>query len=321
MSVRVETIAEQNLGAVAMLLEERSRTAPAYTMWKYGNSSRGCLGFVAYGDGKPVGCHGVIPRDLLLPGGSPIRVGWTADWYASPRAGTSRSAVATALLLAAARAYPVMFAQPKPLRARSLFQSARFAPIGFQSRRRLVFHRYRYQRARTRWFLKALLLTVWHTIHRRVKPPASSVPNIAEISPALPATFADAQEYGRHILAQPVSPLVRRNIATRSGDEAEIAFMDDRFPNGDLRRRVLYSSGRGRFSLPNWQRFCDASRDAGCVYLELFTTERGLDAVWASLGATPYPDAPILTRGKLPCSDLVLHGWDLEQWTVVLNVL
>jgi hypothetical protein len=321
MAVKIETISARNLEVVVALLQERTGTTPAYTRWKYGSSNGNCVGFVAFQDAQPVGCHGILARNLLLPDQSTIPFGWTADWYSSARAGASQASVATALLVAAARAYPLMFAQPKPLRARSLFQSAGFASITFQSRRRLVFHRYRYQRARTRWFLKALWLTAWHTLHRKAEPPGSSVPNIAEISPTSPAIFADAEEYGRHILAQPVSPLVRRSTATWSGDEAEIVFMDDRFPNGDLRRRVLRSSGRGKFSPPNWHRFCVVSRNAGAVYLELFTTERDLDSVWASLGATPYPDAPILVRGKLPCPNLLLHGWDLETWTVISSIL
>jgi hypothetical protein len=130
------------------------------------------------------------------------------------------------------------------------------------------------------------------------------------------AYFADAEEQGNWILDQPVRLDVARRSGAWEGEGLKIHFVDDRLPETGLRRRILYTNGQRQFAPQAWQPFLRASQEAGCLYMEFFTTDRALDKVWAGFGAWPYPDAPVLMHGEPDLADqLFLHGWDRENWT------
>lgn len=300
---------------IAVLLDERNGTIPGYTRWKY--ASRGAgehRGVVARWHGKVVGCFGVVPRTLELSGGPTRSAGWFADWYVRPEARDKR--IGAAMLRALSADIGLVFGHPQPAKAQALCRAHGYRQLGFQSQRRMVLRPWTYERARSRYLGK--VAARW--LHGRlgsVRQRHSSIPGGAM---ACTARFTNAELYGKWIVAQPVAAGARRRFGTWSGMDLEVTYAEDFAGTGAARRRVLYTRGDGRHVAPAWRPFFDDCLQAGCVYAELFTTERGLDAVWQRWGAWPIAEPPVLVIG-LPeeCGGVVLHGWDRESWTFLAS--
>ena len=318
--IQIEPIGPANLEFVVRLLQERNDTLPAYTQWKYGHSyANGSFrGVVATFRGEPAGCFGLVVRDLVLPECQTVRCGWFADWYVTGRVRTL--GLGTKMLHALSDGYPLILGHPGPEKARAICLANGYQPVGFQSRRRLVLRRFDYERARTRYLVKAaanVLLGFQRSAHAKIQAMLSS----SQIGSngggrRRVAHFVNAREQCRWILSQPIRPDVSRTGGSWHVDGLEIIFVDDWLSGSGCRRRILFTAGRRQFSVEAWKSFIEESRKVGCVYLESFTTSRRLDKVWATCGAWRYPDAPVLMRGRPDLVDrLLFHGCDRENWT------
>jgi len=296
---------------------------PSYTRWKYRQRSDPRFqGVVATLNGEAVGCFGVVARHLHLPNGGKIPCGWFADWYVTPRA--RASGVGTEMLRRISQAYPVMFGHPGPEKAQVVCLANGYRLLDFQSRRRLICRRYAYERTRTRYFIKAAInVFVGRRQSAKARRDAESFLEKRDmgVSRDLPAArFANVEEHREWILSQPVGPRVARVPGAWKKAGLEVVFIDDQLPSIGLRRRILFTDGDERFSQGAWKSFVQDSRKAGCIYVELFTTDVQLDAVWAALGAHACPEAPVLIHGnRNSISRLALHGWDRENWTFLAD--
>lgn len=317
--IQIEPISPANLDCVVKLLQERNDTLPAYTRWKYGQDRNGGFrGVVACQNGEPVGCFGLVARDLLLPEGKTIRCGWFADWYVTQEARTT--GVGTGMLHALSAGYPLIFGHPAPDKARAICLANGYHPIGFQSRRRLVLRWWAYEHVRTRLFAKAAVnaLIDWQRSAKAQmlaqSPYSNGDSNAGGTRPV--ALFSNAEEQAEWILSQPVRPGISRRNGVWQTAGLKVIYVDDCFPSQDLRRRILMTAGPRQFSVEAWKQFIQESREAGCVYIESFTTRRSLDRVWAACGAWRYPEPPVLLYGEPDLTNkLFLHGWDRENWT------
>ena len=317
---KIEPINPANLDVVVRLLQERNDTLPAYTQWKYGqNHNDGSFrGVVATLHGEPVGCFGLVVRDLVLPECRMFRCGWFADWYVTTRVRTV--GVGTKMLQALSEGYPLIFGHPGPEKARAICFANGYLSVGFHSRRRLVLRRFDYERTRTRYFVKAaanVLVGFQRTAQARVQAIWSTKQNGTNGGGRRHvAHFVNAREQCRWILTQPIRPDVSRTSGLWQVDGLEVVYVDDWLSENGCRRRVLFTAGRRQFSADAWRLFIDESRKAGCMYIEFFTTSRRLDKVWGACGAWRYPDAPVLMRGRPDLADkFLLHGCDRENWT------
>ena len=317
--IQIEPISPANVDCVVRLLQERNDTLPAYTHWKYGQNHNGCFrGVVATLQGEPMGCFGLVVRDLVLPECRTIPCGWFADWYVTTR--VRAAGLGTKMLQAISESYPLILGHPGPERARAICLANGYRPIGFQSRRRLVLRRYDYERTRTGYFVKAaanLVLGLERSAQARIQAmPVSHRNGTNGGSHRRVAHFANAREQCRWILTQPVRPDAARTNGSWQADGLEIIYLDDRLSANGFRRRILFAAGRGQFSVDAWKSFIQETRKTDCVYLEHFTTSRRQDKVWAACGAWRYPDAPVLMHGRPDLADkLLLYGCDRENWT------
>ena len=319
-AIKLEPISPANLDFVAQLLQERNDTLPAYTQWKYGqNHNNGSFrGVVATLHGEPVGCFGLVVRDLVVPECQTVRCGWFADWYVATRVRTA--GLGTKMLHLLSESYPLILGHPGPEKARAICLANGYQPVSFQSRRRMVLRRFDYERTRTRYFVKAVanaMVGFQRTAQARVE--AISLSNRTSSNGGgrrHVAHFVNAREQCRWVLTQPIRPSVSRTSGLWQVDGLEIVYVDDRFSAGGCRRRILFTAGRRQFSVDAWHSFIEESRKADCLYIEAFTTSRRLDKAWAACGGWRYPDAPVLVHGRPDLADrFLLHGCDRENWT------
>ena len=317
--IQIEPIGPANLGAVVQLLQERNNTLPAYTRWKYGHNHDGCFrGVVATLQGEPMGCFGLVVRDLVLPECRTIRCGWFADWYVTSRARTV--GVGTKMLDALSEAYPLILGHPAPEKARAICLTNGYRPIDFQSRRRWVLQRFAYERTRTRYSVKAAANVVLG-FSRSVEARIQAIPFLDQTGNngggrRHVAHFANAREQCRWVLTQPVRPDVSRTHGSWRVDGLEIIYVDDWLSANGFRRRILFTAGPRQLSVDAWKLFIQDTRRTECLYIEYFTTSRRLDKVGAACGAWRCPDAPVLMHGQPDLTDkLLLHGCDRENWT------
>jgi GT2 family glycosyltransferase len=317
--LQIEPIAPANVETVVRLLQERNGTMPSYTRWKYRQYSDSRFqGVVATLNGEPVGCFGVVARHLRLPEGGTMPCGWFADWYVTPRA--RASGVGTEMLRHISQAYPVTFGHPGPEKAQSVCLANGYRSLDFQSRRRLICRRYAYERTRTKYFVKAaanVLVGLSHSAKARRDAKSFFEMKDRHVSTDSPAArFANVEDHREWVLSQPTKPQIARTAGTWTKGGLEVIFIDDQLPTTGLRRRILYTDGNQQFLPAAWKPFIQDSLEAGCIYVELFTTDVRLDMVWATLGARSCPEAPVLIYGKPNVtSRMVLHGWDRENWT------
>lgn len=310
----IKPIDTSTLDAVAALLGERNRTLAAYVAWKYldGQPTRN-HGVVAFIDGQPAGCFGLMPRLLQLPDGAQLPVGWFADWYVAPA--FRASGLGRTLLAAITQAHPLTLGHPGTPAAQRLCATLGYLPLPFQARRRLILKPLLYEKLRTKVALKAVFQLFKHQAQASwQRLTAAKLKTAAQTHAALAVTPA----YHDWMCQQPVRPQIRRSYQSWEADGLRVVFCDDQLPSGETRRRILFTHGSAKDEPGQWRAFVTAARQAGCCYLELFTTDRALCAVWQSLGALPYPDAPVVCHGPLPAT-LQLHGWDRENWTFLAD--
>jgi hypothetical protein len=316
--IQIEPIGPSNLDCVTRLLEERNNTLPAYTQWKYGQHHNGCFrGVVATLQGEPMGCFGLVVRDLVLPECRTIPCGWFADWYVTSR--VRAGGLGTKMLQALSESHPLILGHPGPEKARTICLDNGYRPIGYQSRRRLVLRRFDYERIRTRYFVKAaanLVLGLERSTAARLQAGSFGHNGTNGSAHRRVAHFANAREQCRWILAQPVRSDISRSSGSWQADGLEVIYLDDWISKNGFRRRILLATGRRQFSAEPWKSFFEEARKTNCLYVEQFTTSRRLDKVWAACGAWRYPDAPVLMYGRPDLVDkLLLHGCDRENWT------
>lgn len=316
--IQIEPIGPANLDCVTRLLDERNNTLPAYTQWKYGQHHNGCFrGVVAMLQGEPVGCFGLVVRDLVLPECRTIPCGWFADWYVTSR--VRAGGLGTKMLEALSQSDLLILGHPGPEKARAICLANGYRPIGFQSRRRLVLRRFDYERIRTRFFVKAaanVVLGLQRSAAARLQASSFGQNGTNGSSHRRVAHFANAREQCRWILMQPVRSDVSRSSGEWQADGLEVIYLDDWISGDGFRRRILLATGRRQFSAEAWKSFFSETRKTNCLYVEQFTTSRRLDKVWAACGAWRYPDAPVLMHGQPDLvNKLMLHGCDRENWT------
>ena len=134
------------------------------------------------------------------------------------------------------------------------------------------------------------------------------------------SAFDEPENFGKWISSQPVRPGVVRIFNAWETDNLIVHYVEDTFPNGECRRRVLFSKGKCNSELSAWRKFASVCRQGGCSYIELFTTCRKLGLAWARLGAWRYPDSPVLAAwGSMTPVPVLLHGWDRENWTFLAD--
>ena len=322
-AIEFKRITPDCIDDVVFLLQERNQTLPAYTHWKYGNSGRHWTGgVIAYAAGEPLGCFGLISRRLVCKDGTELDCGWFADWYV--RRNRQGTGIGTLMLQELKQYHPVIFGHPGPISAHQICLSNGYRTLGFQSRRRVVILPLAYEWLKTRYKIKAFfqlilarsytLYTVlnahWHVVRQVANHPAPT---------GNWAHFDEANAYGKWILDQPVVGGIRKTGIWR-GTGLEVVFVDDIRKSGLKRRLILFTSGRDRFSIDTWRQFVQGTRAAGCMILEMFTTEFDLDHLWARLGAVHVSEPPILVTG-LPSSIglIALHGCDRENWTYLAS--
>ena len=316
-------IGPSNLDLVVQLLQQRNHTLPEYTRWKYGPARDGeFCGLLATLHGDPVGCFGMVVRNLVLPECQTIRCGWFADWYVTPR--LRASGLGTQMLRSLSDGCPVIIGHPGPERARNICLANGYRSIAFQSRRRLVLRRFAYERTRTQFLVKAAA-NFWLGYPRSAANKLRTAParfqNQANGCNRRPAAhFNEAQEHCGWLLGQPVRGNVSRTGGTWRGQGLEVVYVDDWLSPSGFRRRILFTAGPDQFSPASWKAFFRETRDTDCLYIEQFTTHRRLDTVWAGCGAWRYPDPPVLLYSRPDLIDkLLLYGCDRENWTYLAD--
>jgi GT2 family glycosyltransferase len=315
--LQFQPITPDNLQLIVELLHERSGTLPSYARWKYGQRNESGLQgvVVTRRSGEPVGCFGLIVRPFRSQRRT-IRCGWFEDWYVS--ASTRAHGLGTEMLHYVSEACPLVFGHPGPEKARQICFANGYRTLSFQSRRRLICNRYAFEMSRTRHTLKATakICSGWwkdrETAHAGLSALESFDLNRNEAAQA----FEGIQEHHKWMLAQPIRAGVSRNSGSWKRDGLEILFFDDKVPGVGPHRRILFTAGANELHLGLWKQFSRDTRDAGCICVELFTTDAKLDAVWAALGAQREADYPVLIHGGHSVVDTVkLHGWDRQDWT------
>lgn len=314
MTLRLLPIDSRTLDLVVGLLQERSGTLPDYTRWKYSaRHDTRPRGLIAMLDGQPAGCFGLVPRDLVLPSGKRLECGWFADWYVRPT--VRGSGLGTQLLRCLSECYSIIFGHPGPKGAQAICDTNGYRPLDFQSRRRKILQRWRYERHRTRFLGKAVAMYGVGLLESLCE---RGVASRWSASSTLGASFGDTEEYGSWIMAQPVREGVRRLSGRWSEHGIEVLYIDDFFRDGLRRRRVMHTAGGRRGSTAAWDGFFGDARQHGCLYVELFTTEVEVDRVWQSHGAQLIDEPPVLVAGLSPnIKNVALHGWDRENWSVL----
>jgi hypothetical protein len=315
----IEPIRPSNLDLVVQLLQERNHTLPEYTRWKYGQPRDGeFCGVLATVRGEPVGCFGLVLRNLVLLECQPIRCGWFADWYVTPR--LRASGLGTEMLRSLSDGCALILGHPGPESARAICLANGYRPIAFQSRRLVVLRRFAYERTRTQFVVKAvanfLLGYPRSAANRLLRLPGLNHKGTNGRCPRETAYFAGANEQCCWLLGQPVRGDVSRTGGTWRGEGLEVLYVDDWLSSSGFRRRILFTDGPEEFSAVAWKAFFRKTRDTDCLYVEQFTTNRRLDTVWAACGAWRYPDPPVLLHGHPDLIDrLLLYGCDRENWT------
>lgn len=321
--VHIEPIRASTLDLVAQLLQERNGTLVAYTHWKYGHDHNGeFCGVLATLRGEPVGCFGLVVRNLVLPECQTIRCGWFADWYVTRQ--FRASGLGTRMLHSLSDGCPLILGHPGPKSARAICLNNGFRPIAFQSRRRLVLRRFAYERTRTQFIVKAAA----NCLLGYQRSAASRLGAVSDLNKNGNkrrgshgvAHFADAREQCLWLLGQPVRGDVLRTGASWRSNGLEVFYVDDWLSSFGFRRRILFTTGDGQFSTAAWKAYFQETQFTNCLYVEQFTTSRRLDQVWAACGAWRYPDAPVLLYGRPDLIDkLLLYGCDRENWTYLAD--
>lgn len=320
MKIEIVPIDLSNIDLVVSLLKARNETLPEYVYWKYGFADDKFRGVLALDAGHPVGCFGLIVRDLHISARQKIACGWFADWYVSPQCQGKK--VGTQMLAAISRFCPLVFGHPVPEIARQTCLKHGYRLIPFQSRRQMIFKRFNYESHRSRFLPKVASRSLSGSFRSLI---LKSTANVSSEQSADSNTwsFLDPDEHGRWILSQPIKSGVVRTAASWRDEGLNVVYIDDALSTRVLRRRVLYVSGEQRTSLAQWRRFFQSARQDGCTYAEIFTTEPLLDKIWKRLGADTCNEPPILFKrdsnillaGNVQPEELSLQGWDRENWT------
>lgn len=318
--ITIEKIKNQNLGIVKNLLFDRSKTIPEYVQWKYETNTELNRGVIAFVDGEPVGCFGLIPRVLNISPDRNMICGWFADWYIIPQ--FRRHKIGTKLLNEITNIYPITIGHPGPQNAQLICKQNGFREIGFQSRRRLILKPWKYSRFRSHNPIKVLAQVIQNTAQKICFWQTSGNLNNVTDSPCPEdyGSFADISAYKNWIYSQPIS----LSMATREWkqwmmDDLQIFYAEDYLRSGEKRCLVLFTSGKSIYSRSTWGKFLSCIRKTGNVYIDIFTTNPKLDQIWCSIGAKRIQESPILIKNLPTDILLALQGWDRENWTYLAS--
>ncbi len=300
--VAIAPLGTADASAVAELLARRNATSRDYTRQKYSWAEG--MGVAAWRGDRMVGCFGLLPRELLWCGGAQP-AGWFADWYVLPE--ERASGIGGALLAALAAQAGVIFGHPGPELARRLCERHGYAPLPFQARRRLVLRPLAYERRRTQHPALALLRAGQRLAHSR--------------SRSHPQTSAACSELGGEGFARWSADQIIAGGAARISEkfvagELIAHYALDTLRSGERRALILRTTVAG--SPAHWRALVARMRELGAIYIDGFTTDTALDAVWARLGAQIVPEPPVLVRG-LRAEIPRIHGGDRENFTFLAS--
>ena len=318
----ITPIDNSNLSVVAELLYERNQTLQSYTEWKYraGKDSR-FRGVIAIAGGKPIGCFGSIPKELMFSDGNVEKCGWFADWYVSPNARGMR--IGELLLNALSRYEPIMFGHPGPQIAQDICIKNGYQSIGFHSRRRLILNRWSYYWKRGALFqilksklIQKLMLSSVSNTGQTIRNANGKSGNLSDNEPFLRAHFVQTEYHEKWIQSQPVSNSFERKYGEWYGKGYCIKYFDERITNREERRVVLFIDGEDITAPGVWYPFIASAREAYRDYIEIFTTNRKLDSLLTQMGAWHIHEAPIMVRGLDGDPMLFfIQPMDRENWT------
>jgi len=319
-------INDSNLSMVADLLYERSQTLKSYTAWKYRAENEARFrGVMALVDGNPVGCFGSVPKELIFSDGKVKKCGWFADWYVTPNARGMK--IGELLLNALSRYEPIMFGHPGPQIARDICIKNGYRPIGFHSRRRLILCRWSYhwkrgtlfQALKNKLIQKEMLPGVSNT-RQNVQNTSGKSDNLRDKESSSQAHLVQTEYYEKWIQSQPVSNSFRREYGEWHRKGCRIKYFDERITNREKRRSVLFLDGEDITESDIWNAFLANAREAKQDYIEIFTTDRKLDALLHQMGAWHIYEAPIMVQGlDLRPMMFCVQPWDRENWTYLAN--
>ncbi|MCF7822765.1 MAG: hypothetical protein K9N35_01190 [Candidatus Marinimicrobia bacterium] len=302
------------------LLFERDRVQKSYVRWKYGHSDEMFRGVLAEIDSKAVACFGMIQKELLMTDGSLLKCGWFADWYVVPEARGHK--VGEIMLNALSEHEQIVFGHPGPQQAQELCLKNDYHPIGFHSRRRFVLRPWSYN-----WKRRSLLSSISGGIKSRVQKIDSHRPidtvganeilddGSKQSGKEEILSFRVSRDMEEMIKHQPITRHFKRNYDEWHGKSVCIKYFDETLENGERRRSVLFFSGSDLVDRELWMAFIQDTRLLKLDYIELFTSNQKLDALFQQLGAWLIYEPPILVKGLDQRIRVNIQAWDRENWT------
>lgn len=86
--MEIKPLVPANFNDFIFLLKERGKADDSFYQWKYLQSPQSDIpvGYIAYHEGKPIGCIGNINRKLSNKEGENFSSTWFADWYTTANA-------------------------------------------------------------------------------------------------------------------------------------------------------------------------------------------------------------------------------------------
>lgn len=125
--LELQPLGNRNFPHFITLLKERGEAPEDYYRWKYLAQPVQNLptGFIAYLQGNPVGCIGIINRIICTAEGNEYPATWFADWFVSDVA--RGKGIGEKLMQEVRKASPYNFGIPGPLKAQKVCSSAGYA--------------------------------------------------------------------------------------------------------------------------------------------------------------------------------------------------
>jgi len=318
--ITLKEINNQNLIVVENLLLERNITIPEYVHWKYEQNDDSFRGAIAFVDGEPAGCFGLIPRELKINSSKTVMCGWFADWYVSPRFRGLK--IGQNLLNEISEVYPITFGHPGPAAAQKICKKNGYKEIVFQSRRRMMIHPWHYARFRTRNPFKIMALglpnTLRFNLQNVITEDRQSLTDESTFEDWI--SFIDDTAYQDWIYSQPCSSsMATREWKKWEDDDLRIFYTIDHLMTGERRSLVLHFDGSSIYSMRAWRKFIIFIHKIGVIYVDIFTTNPKIDQIWMSMGAKRIIESPVLVKNLQAETQLDLHGWDRENWTFLAS--
>lgn len=309
-NIRFEDISDQNLPSLQKLLFDRNRTLASYADWKYGvQSPERYKGVIAFFGEEPVGCFGLVSKKIRL-NGEEVSCGWFADWYVKTNMrahGLGRSL----LRIIMDSSYDVLFGHPGPKQASAICLQQGWKPILFQSSLRYILSLEPYFRKRSHNMVRKWIHILNHQI-RSFRSKILTINHSANTRSEASNSFINLNS--NWLYQQPVHPTVDRKYGTWNNECTYINYCDDRFVNGERRRRVL-TFEYAPIEPAHIRKFFSDSKKSGISYIEAFTTDMRSDWAFRVAGAVLFHESPVLWFSKVyEIENIMIQGIDRENW-------